>query len=325
MQALVTGATGLIGFGIVKELLKRGHNVSALVRNLAQAKKVLPQSVTLIEGDITLPESLPVAMQQMDWVFHAAGMPEQWQRDESIFDKVNKTGTVNVLAAAQQAQVKRVIYTSTMDVFAAPRGGELVETHVDQGLKPSAYERSKQAAEREAQKFLDQGLDIVFLNPAAVYGPSPVHVSLNTFFIELINRRVPLLPPGGVSVLYVDGCAQAHVAAAERAPTGERYLLADKHFSMRDLARATLTAAGKQNPPKAAPGWLLKPFALITTPFARMLGVAPLIAPGQLSFLMWNAHVNSKKAQEALGFHPTPFSDGIAHTIASLRAQGHVK
>ncbi len=322
MNVLVTGATGLIGNALARRLVARGDTVRALVRDVEKAARLLPPEVERVQGDVTAPDSLPAALRGVDWVFHAAGMPEQWQRDEGIFDRVNRQGTVNVLQAALEAQVRRVIYTSTMDVFAAPRGGTLVETNIDPAPKPTAYERSKQAAEREAETLRQQGLDLVYVNPAAVYGPSPVHVGLNSFFIRLLNRQAPVMPPGGVSVAYVDGVTDVHLAAAERGVSGERYLVADEHASHPELARATLQAASRPlRVPPTAPAPVLKLLAATMAPLARVFGFTPLIAPGQLSFLLWDAHVDASKARRELGFQPTPLAEGVARTVAFLREQ----
>jgi nucleoside-diphosphate-sugar epimerase len=245
MNVLVTGATGLIGNALVHKLVAGGRRVRALVREPERARRLLPTGVELVRGDITARESLPAAMHGMDRLFHTAGMPEQWQSDETLFDKVNRQGTVNVLEAALAAGVKRVVYTSTMDVFAAPRGGTLVEANIDAHPKPTAYERSKQAAEREAEAIRQRGLDVVYVNPSAVYGPSPVHVGLNSIFLQVLNRQAPALPPGGVSVAYVDGVTDAHLAAGERGVSGERYLVSDTHVSTRELATAIVQAPVK--------------------------------------------------------------------------------
>jgi dihydroflavonol-4-reductase len=161
MKVLVTGATGLIGNALARKLVERGHEVRALVRDAERARAVLPSGVALARGDVTEPASLGPAMVGIEWLFHAAGMPEQWQRDEGIFDRVNRQGTANVLEAALAAGVRRVVYTSTMDFFAAPRGGTLVETHLDPAPKHTAYERSKQAAEREVERVRARGLEVV--------------------------------------------------------------------------------------------------------------------------------------------------------------------
>jgi nucleoside-diphosphate-sugar epimerase len=324
MNVLVTGATGLIGNALAHKLVARGNRVRALVREPERARRLLPSEVELVSGDITAPESLPAAMRGIDRLFHTAGMPEQWQRDEAIFDRVNRQGTVNVLEAALAAGVKRVVYTSTMDVFAAPRGGRLVETNLDAHPKPTAYERSKQAAEREAEAIRQRGLDVVYVNPSAVYGPSPVHVGLNSMFLQVLNRQAPALPPGGVSVAYVEGVTDVHLAAAERGGSGERYLVSDTHVSTRELATEIVRAAGGGSVPPIAPAAVMKLLATVSAPLARTFRFTPLIAPGQLSFLLWDAHVDASKAQRELGFQPTPLAEGVARTVAFLREQGLV-
>lgn len=322
MNVLVTGATGLIGNALVRRLVERGDAVRALVREPERAAKVLPAGVELVRGDVTAPESLPAAVRGVERVFHAAGMPEQWQADEGVFDRVNRQGTVNVLKAALEAQVRRVVYTSTMDVFAAPRGGTLVETNIDTAAKPTAYERSKQAAEREAEALRQQGLDVVYVNPAAVYGPSPVHVALNSMFLKLLNGQMPALPPGGMPVVYVDGVTDVHLAAAEKGASGERYLVADEHLSNTELARAILRAAGRpERVPFTAPEPLMKLLAAVSEPLARAFGFTPLVARGQLSFMLWNVRVDASKAQRELGFRPTPLAEGMEKTVAFLREQ----
>lgn len=320
MKALVTGATGLIGNRIAQLLQQAGHEVTALVRDPARAAKVL-EGVRLLTGDVTKRASLEAAVAGMDWVFHAAGMPEQYQADPAVFDRVNRGGTANTLEAALAAGVKRVVYTSTMDVFAAPPGGTLVETRLDHAEKPTAYERSKVAADREVERIRERGLSVVHICPAAVYGPSPVHVGLNSFFIKLLNRQSPVLPPGGMSIVYVDGCAKAHLAAAEVGKSGERYLVSDTHVTNAELAQEILAQSDLRHVPPVAPSWLVKGVAAGSEVAAKLFGVSPLIAKGQVEFLHWNVKVDSSKAQRELGFRPTALADGVALTIAALRRE----
>jgi len=323
MKALVTGGTGLVGNRIAKELVRRGHEVRAMVRDEKKARPLLPD-VTLCRGDITDRTSVEQAVEGMDWVFHAAGMPEQWQADASIFDRINCGGTKNVLEASLAAGVKRAVYTSTMDVFAAEQGGTLVETRLDPNPKHTAYERSKQAADAAAERVREKGLFVVHLNPSAVYGPSPVHVALNSFFVRLLNKQVPMLPPGGMSVVYVDGVADAHIAAAERGASGERYLLADTFVTNEELAGEIRAQSDLSSIPRTAPTWLMKGLASASEPLAKKLGFTPLVAKGQLTFMLWAVRIDSSKAQRELGFTPFPLADGVARTIRALREEGLV-
>jgi len=167
------------------------------------------------------------------------------------------------------------------------------------------------------------GLDVVYVNPAAVYGPSPVHVALNSFFIQLLEKKAPMLPPGGMPVAYVDGVADAHLAALSRGRSGERYLLADEHVSNAELARAILAYADPERTiPRTAPTWLMKTLATVSAPLARTFRFTPLIAPGQLSFLLWDVSVDASKAKRELGFEPTPLARGVASTVDFLRGEG---
>lgn len=317
---LVTGATGLVGFAVANRLRQDGKRVRALVRDVSRARAMLGPDIELWEGDVTAKDSLEAAARGVEVVFHSAGIPEQWQRDETVFDRVNRGGTANVLNAAKRSGVRRVVYTSTMDVFAAPRGGTLVETNIDAAPKPTAYERSKQAAEREAEAIARKGLDVVYVNPGAVYGPSPVVTALNVFIVKLLKGQVPALPPGGMPVAFVDGVAAAHVAAAERGRSGERYLVADQHLSTRELATAVLAAQGAgKKVPGVAPAAVLRVLAATMAPLARTFGFTPLVAPGELSFLSWNVRIDNTKARRELGFEPTSPAVGVPKTVEAFR------
>jgi nucleoside-diphosphate-sugar epimerase len=321
---LVTGATGLIGNAIVRLLVERGEPSRALVRDPDRARQVLPAPAQLVRGDVNEPASLAPALRGVRLAFHAAGLPEQWARDETVFDRVNRQGTANVLQAAVDAGVERVVYTSSMDVFRKDAEGTLRETQVDVAPKPTAYERSKQEAEREADRARERGLDVVFVNPAAVYGPGPSATGTADFFVKLISGRAPLLPPGGMSLAYVDSVADAHLSAAERGQSGERYLLGDVYVTVRQLAELTARVAALRRVPPTAPAWVMRVFASASARLARALGFTPLVAPGQLSFLLWEAKVDATKARATLGYRPFPLEEGVRRTVDHLRSTGVV-
>src|SRR6266545_3566746 len=147
MRALVTGATGKVGHAIASALLDRGDQVRALVRDPKRAAGVLPAGIEPIRGDVTDPDSLAAAAEGCELVFNAMGMPEQWVKDEAIFDQVNAVGSGQVAAAARRAGARRFIHTSTHDVFHADSGQSFDETMLADYPKGTAYERSKQHAE----------------------------------------------------------------------------------------------------------------------------------------------------------------------------------
>ncbi len=321
---LVTGATGVVGFAIVNKLVERGHRVRAVVRDVARAKRVLDPSVDVVGGDVTDRDSLLRAAAGVTSVFHAAGLPEQWVRDEAIFEQVNVGGTANVLAVAENVGVERFVYTSTMDVFDAVPGGTLSEDRPATSERPTAYERSKMKAQALVQEAQKKGLSTVHLNPSAVYGPSPSRTAINKVIVDVVNRKVPLLPPLGISLVHTQGAADAHVHAWEHAPDGARYLLSDAYISYRELGERVAAIAGHGSVPPAAPLWLLKMVVGVTAPFGDWFGLRPPMSRGELAFLQWDVRVDSSKAARELSFCARDLAAGLRETVAFFgKEPGH--
>src|SRR3954453_16347385 len=187
MRALVTGATGKIGNAVARRLSERGDEVVALVRDPAKARGLLPDGVQLTRGDVTEPESLRTAAKGVEGAFNCMGLFEQWFADPGIFDRVNAEGARNVIAAAREAGARRAVHTSTFDVFhappggtrparpppplgrfPAPQGGTVSEAEVANYPKATAYERSKQLAEKLVLEEAERGIEVVIANPSSV-------------------------------------------------------------------------------------------------------------------------------------------------------------
>ena len=228
MRALVPGATGKVGHSIARALLERGDEVHVLVRNPGRASSQLPPGVQAIRGDVTDPASVEKAAAGCELVFNAMGLPEQWFADPDIFERVNARGTETVVRAAAAARARRVVHTSTIDVFHAEPGTPFDESQVADYPKGTAYERSKQHAERLAlAAAAETGVELVIVNPAAVYGPGPpgsasVELGLLRPVVEGRRAAVPLLPPGGLPMVYSTGLATGQLLAAARGVPGER-------------------------------------------------------------------------------------------------------
>jgi dihydroflavonol-4-reductase len=319
MEVLVTGATGKVGNAVARALAARGDRVRALVRNSSAA---LPDGVRAIRGDVTQPDTLTAAVDGCELVFNAMGIPEQWLADEQEFDRVNARGTGNVVRAAAAAGVRRVVHTSTIDVFHAEHGERFDESNLADYPKGTPYERSKQEAERLALGAAD-GTEVVMVNPAAVYGLGPIaSPSFERDLFEPVVRKrrlaAPALPPGGCGVVFSEGVAEGHLLAAERGRPGERYILCDRHVTLRALSEAVVLVAGRGRVPPLLPSAVASAMAAIGEPVARAIGQPPLLPRGQLYFFRWNAVPDSSKAQDELGWEPTPLEAGLRETLGAI-------
>lgn len=223
-RALVTGATGFIGGRLAERLvLEHGAEVRALVRNLAGAARLARFPVTVVRGDVTNPSDLEAALQGCDVVFHCAYGTSGSQKHRAW---VNTEGTRRVLAAAQAAGVRRIVYLSTLMVYGQTGDGDLDETAPRKRFG-NPYSDSKLEAERIA---LSSALPVAVLQPTAVYGPWG-GVWTETVLKSLRTGR-QILIDGGVGLanhVYVDDLVSAMLLAAVKdEAVGEAFLVSSE-------------------------------------------------------------------------------------------------
>jgi dihydroflavonol-4-reductase len=323
---MLTGATGLLGNAIARLLVSEGRRVRALVRNPQRAAGVVPPQCELVQGDVTDAASVRRAAAGCDVIYHASGLPEQWLKDPSGFDRVNVEGTRHVVNAARETRTKKFIYASTIDVFRfAPPGEPFDESEIDAAPKATAYERSKQEADRLVTAAVRDGLPAVFLHPSGIYGPGPLtSPGTNHLIADLVNGKVPMLLPGAIPVVYSDDVALGHLLAEKNAAIGARYILSESTHSLTAIAEAVKRESGRGKVPPVMPIAVAKVVASVGELVSGWTGKPPLLPKGQLEFLQYGAVPSGEKARRELGWSPRSFSDGLRSTIAFLREQGRI-
>jgi dihydroflavonol-4-reductase len=325
MRVLVTGATGKVGNAVAHRLSERGDDVVALVRDVAKAQESLPSSAQLVPGDVTDLTSVRQAAEGVEGVFNCMGIFEQWMPDSGIFERVNSIGALNVIAAARQAGARRAVHTSTFDVFHAERGGTVREDRVADYPKGTPYERSKQRAEELVLGEARHGIEVVIVNPSTVYGPGPwAGAGLDRFLRDVIRRRLPAVPPGGMTLVLAADVADGHLAAFDGGAPGERYILADGYATSREIAATAVEAAGRGWVPPTLPAPVARGLAVAGEAASSVIRRPPLLGRGQLYFLLWQARADSEKAKSELGFRPTPWREGLRQTVRWMLDEGRV-
>jgi dihydroflavonol-4-reductase len=325
MRILLTGATGKIGNAVARRLADRGDDVVALVRDPARARELLPEGVELAAGDVTDPASISRAAAGADAAVNSMGIFEQWTGEDDVFARVNAGGARNVVAAAREAGARRVVHTSTFDVFDAPRGGTVREDRVADYDKGTPYERSKQLAERLVLEEAERGIEVVLVNPAAIVGPGPwAAAGWDGAIRDLIRKRLPLLPPGGVTFTWIEDAAAAHVAALDRGRPGQRYIVADGFATGREVAEVVVDEAGRGRVPPTMPEGAARVLARTGEAISRVIRRPPLMPQGQLDFLLWEARADSTKAREELGVEPLEWQEAVRRTVRWIVEEGKV-
>lgn len=198
-KILVTGANGLMGSHMVEKFVSQGHTVKCLVhRNLDWIKDL---EVEIIKGDIKLPETLPKAVKDVDYILHTAALLRAVRKED--YYMVNRDGTRNLIEAAHKYNpgLKKFVYISTQAVM-----GPSCRNNIKKISSPctpiSDYGKSKLAGEEEVLKFKDK-LPVVILRPSAVYGPRDR--DLLPFFRSAEKGFFPILAGGGclIQLLFI--------------------------------------------------------------------------------------------------------------------------
>lgn len=322
-RVLLTGGTGLVGSCVAADLVREGRAVRALVRSVDRGKEALPSECELVEGDVSDIESLRRAIRECSVVYHVAALPEQWLADHTAFRRVNVGGTRNMIEVSLEQGVEKFVYTSTIDVFEVRGGGRVDETALDPNPRGTHYQRSKQEADRAVAEATARGLPAVFLHPSGVYGPAPARSPMiNDAIVKLVKGKTPLLPPGGMPVVLCNDVALGHLLAEEKGSVGSRYVLSESFVTLSEFARVVAEETGVSKVPPVMPVRLAKAVAVVGEGLSRITGRPPLLPKGQLHFLLLNVRPVAAKAQEELGWSPTPLREGLRKTLEYLWDEG---
>ncbi|KPL25195.1 MAG: hypothetical protein AMJ93_00735 [Anaerolineae bacterium SM23_84] len=224
-RVLVTGGTGFIGGRLVERLiLEHKADVRVLVRNFARAPRIARFSIEMVHGDVTKPGDVERAVAGCEIVFHCA-YGNQGSREMRRL--VNVEGTENVLAAALQAGVKRVVHLSTLMVYGATSDGDLDET-APRRYSGNSYADTKLDAEKVAFDYVERhSLPVAVLQPTVVYGPFAPVWAVGVLH-RLKTERMILVNGGNglCNAVYIDDAVSAILLAAVREEAvGEAFLI----------------------------------------------------------------------------------------------------
>src|SRR5680860_74741 len=179
MTDIVTGANGFLGSVLVKKLIKKGHNVKALVRSTSDLQSLKGLDIELFTGDISEISSLLRAFNGVDNVYHLAGMISLMPGDKKLIHKMNYLGTKNVVEACRKCNIKRLVYTSSIHALEDTPHGVVINEKIPycSDKNRSSYDFSKSLASKEVLNAVQDGLDAVIVNPTGIIGPYDFRVS----------------------------------------------------------------------------------------------------------------------------------------------------
>jgi dihydroflavonol-4-reductase len=328
MRTLVTGASGHIGNHLVRELLARGHEVTALVRPTSDPRSLHDLRIRRVLGDVLEPASLAEAAEGAEVVFHAAANFSIWSKNPADILRPSIEGTRNVIAAAARAGAKRIVHTSSCVAMGfCERADAPLRTERDwRGESHVDYYRAKTDGERAAvEAAREHALPIVTLCPTLVLGARDFRVTPSTrMLLDLANGSGPTVD-GGANVVGAADVARAHVLAAERGRPGERYLVGGENLTLVRLGELVAACTGRAPKHVAAPRWVFHGLAAFAELGASISGKPPSLTRAAVRDVIGKyAWFDVSKAREELGFEAAPAAEVVRETIAWLAEQGRL-
>ena len=306
---LVTGASGFVGSHMVPALAAAGHHVLALVRDEDGAAVVMrrlsPSQRDAVEtriGDVTRPDTLPLALAGADAVLHLVAVPRDWDGGATL-RLVNTEGTRNVLRAATDAGVRRFVHLGALGVVDDP------ELHYGSSkVKGMALVR-------------ESGLDWTILSPSLLFGPRDGFFNILADLVRMSPGIVPITGKGAARFqpLAISDLARAVVQVlADPATVGREFPMGGpRYWTYREIVAEVLRGMGKRRAMVPMPVALIR---LVATASEKARLPFP-VATDQLRQLKHDNIGPLSSVVDGFGFEPRPMEGGLTHLRQRLKDQ----
>jgi dihydroflavonol-4-reductase len=316
MKTLITGATGFVGSAVLRQLLKAGHDVRVLVRISSDHRNIAGLPVEIVHGDLNDRSSLVCALRGCQTLFHVAADYRLWVPKPDEIYETNVKGTVNIMQAAAEAGVERIVYTSSVATLGLTSDGSPADesTAVSLHHMIGHYKRSKFMAEEKVRRMVeDMALPVVIVNPSAPVGPRDIKSTpTGKVILQAAAGRMPAYVDTGLNLVHVDDVAIGHLLAFEHGLIGERYILGAQNMTLKDILTELASITGQRMPWFRLPHNVVLPIAYIVEALALIIGsYEPMVTVDGVKLSKKRMFFSSEKARRELGFKTRPVREAL--------------
>jgi len=326
-KTLVTGGTGFLGRAVVMELLAAGRKVRVLARQ-PDHPALTGLKVEVARGDLRDPSSLATAVTGCRRVFHVAADYRLWVPDPEVMYAVNVQGTKDLLAAAAEAGVTRIVYTSTVGTLGNPGDGTpgTEETPVSLNDMVGHYKRSKFLAEQAVLEAARQGFPVVLVHPSAPVGPWDARPTpTGQMIVDFLQGRMPAYLETGLNLVHVRDVAQGHLLAEEKGRGGEKYILGNQNLSLSEIFQMLADITGLPAPRVRLPYWPILALSYLDEFWATHISHKPPRMPvAAVKMAKKFMYFDNRKAVRELGLPQTPVRQALKDAVAWFQEEGYV-
>ena len=319
MKTLVTGSTGFLGSSVLRELINDGREVKALIRKGTSKKNITGLDVEIAYGDLRDIESIRSALNGCDILYHVAAYYSLWDRNKQLSHEINVKGTRNILRAAKEKDLKKIVYTSTVGCIGLNEDTTPAteNTFFNKNTLSNDYKKSKYQAEQVALEFARGGLPVVIVNPSTPVGPRDIKPTpTGKIILDFMNREMPAYIDTGLNLIDVKDCARGHILAELKGIPGDRYILGNQNMTLLEILTTLEKITGLKAPRIKMPFWVALSAGWACEMVANHLtGKPPSIPLAGVKMAKYFMYFDSSKAVNKLGLAQNPVENALRKSV----------
>ncbi|WP_372368365.1 hopanoid-associated sugar epimerase [Candidatus Uabimicrobium sp. HlEnr_7] len=327
MKALVTGASGFVGYSVAKALIREKIPVKLLLRSDPQ-QHVKDLGVEICRGDLLDEKSLKNALKDCKYLFHVAAHYTLWEKDPSIFYKINVDGSKKLIELAVENNVEKIVYTSSVATLKLAKDRTAVN---EQSIATVAdmvgeYKKSKFLAEIEVKKLAKEGAPVTIVSPSTPIGAYDVKPTpTGKIIVDFLQRKMPAYLDTGLNFVNVKDVAQGHILALKKGKVGESYILGGKDLTLIEMLQTLEKITSLPAPKVKMPYFIAYTSAAISQGLFSFLGKTPPIPLDGVKMAKKYMFFDSTKAQQELGYAITSVERALEEAVMWFYANGYAK
>ncbi len=316
---LVTGGAGLLGNALIEMLLENGKKVRAIYNRTTLAINPHTNFETF-KCDILDVYELEDAMQNVTEVYHCAGLVSFNPKDEKKLYSINVEGTANIVNAALNTGVRKLVHVSSVAALGRIRPGEMIdETMVwTEETSNSKYGHSKYLGEMEVWRGVAEGLNAVVINPSIILGAGNWNEGSTKIF-KSVYDEFPWYTEGTTGFVDVKDVAAAMIQLMESNVTTEKFILSAENISYKDMFTMMAQAFGKKKPVKKVTPFITALTWRLENIKSKFTGITPLLTKETANTALTKVEYDNRKLLNLLpGFKYKPMAQSVKEICSSL-------
>jgi nucleoside-diphosphate-sugar epimerase len=330
MKYLLTGATGHLGANLVRRLLKDGLDVRVLLRAENDPENVAVEGLAVerVYADLRDAGAVAAAMKGIGAVYHVAAKIQTYAGGEREIYETNVLGTRNILRAARDAGVGRVVVTGSLSaVGVTPDRASNEDDPFYPFDKHLPYGFTKAFVEHECWKAVAEGQDVVVATSCAILGPNDFIPSrMGAMIRDFANGKMRAYLPGGFDFVSTRDIAEGHVLAMEKGKSGQKYIFSTRFVEVDEMMGILEKVTGRPRPALRLSPEVMGAIAHVSSFFlTRFFPKVPQrFTPFAVRFLQLRRRADTSKAQRELGYRPSSIEDAMREAYEHFVERGEI-